>query len=265
MQTVTADPEVIAGAKPARAPRKAVAHRDDQPLVAASIDTSPPAVIARALATGTPVADLKELMAMQERWEANEARKSYSAAFAAFKAEAITVFKGTAIKDGPLKGKFHANLFDVVIASTAALAKHGLSASWKLTKDDPAWMEVTCVLSHIDGHSESVSMGGAPDTGPGRNAIQARGSTKSYLERYTLMGILGLAASDKEDDDAGHGHNLPRITEEQVRILDDTITEIGANKPAFLKYLKVASLSDLPVQAFKDAQAALETKRNAAK
>lgn len=250
--------------KPARAPRKAIEHRNET-FVPAPIDTSPPAVIARALTQGVPVADLRELMAMQERWEANEARKAYSAAFAAFKAEAITVFKGTAIKDGPLKGKFHANLFDVVIASTAALAKHGLSASWKLTKDDPAWMEVTCVLSHVSGHSESVSMGGAPDTGPGRNAIQARGSTKSYLERYTLMGILGLAASDKEDDDAGHGHALPRITEEQVRILDDTIAELGADKPKFLRYFKVSALADLPAQAFKDAQAALEAKRKVAK
>lgn len=46
-------------------------------------------------------------------------------------------------------------------------------------------------------------MGGAPDTGPGRNAIQARGSAKSYLERYTLTAILGLSAQDSDDDGAG--------------------------------------------------------------
>jgi hypothetical protein len=250
------EPEVITPAATITKPKTA--------RKATAMDTSPPAVISRALAQGVPIADLKELMAMQERWEAIQARKSYNVAFAAFKAEAIKVAKGTQIKDGPLKGKFHANLFDVVVASTGPLAAHGLSASWKLTKDDPAWMEVTCTLSHIDGHSESVSMGGAPDTGPGRNAIQARGSTKSYLERYTLMGILGLAASDKEDDDGGSG-GLPLVTADQAATLQALIDDVGADKAKFLRYLKVPSLDRLPVQAYGDAVAALESKRKAVK
>ena len=64
-------------------------------------------------------------------------------------------------------------------------------------------MEVTCTLHHIGGFTEAVPMGGAPDTGPGRNAIQARGSAKTYLERYTVLAILGLAAQDADDDGAG--------------------------------------------------------------
>jgi hypothetical protein len=142
-------------------------------------------------------------MALQERWEANEARKAHAAAFSAFKADAVTIIKGTTIKDGPLKGKKHADLFDVVSAVTPGLSKHGLSVSWKLTKDEKDWLEVTCYLKHVGGHVEFVSMGGAPDSGPGRNAIQARGSTKTYLERYTSLAILGMAASDADDDGDG--------------------------------------------------------------
>lgn len=33
--------------------------------------------------------------------------------------------------------------------------------------------------------------------------MQARGSTKTYLERYTLTAILGLAAQDADDDGKG--------------------------------------------------------------
>lgn len=149
------------------------------------------------------VAKLEQLLAVKERWEATEARKAFNVAFADFKAEAVKIVKGTEVKDGPLKGKFHANLFDVVSATTPFLSKHGLTLSWKLTKDDPAWMEVSCTLRHVGGHSESVSMGGAPDAGPGRNAIQARGSAKSYLERYTATAILGLAAQDADSDGNG--------------------------------------------------------------
>ena len=178
------------------------------------IDTAP-AVQQRALAAtpaqllqlaverGADLAYVEKLMELQERFEANAARNAHAEAFAGFKSEAVTITKGKTITDGPLKGKTHADLFDVVSAVTPALSKHNLSISWKLTKDEKDWIEVTCFLRHSAGHVETVSMGGAPDTGPGRNAIQARGSVKTYLERYTGTAILGLAATDADDDGAG--------------------------------------------------------------
>ena len=96
----------------------------------------------------------------------------------------------------------------MIEAITPALTQHGLSASWKLTKDEPGWIEVTCVLKHVGGHSECVSMGGPPDAGGAKNAIQARASTVSYLERYTLKAIVGVSEQDDDDDgnSAGPGH-----------------------------------------------------------
>lgn len=212
---------------------------------------------------------LQKMMEMKERWEANEARKAFSAAFAAFKNEAVIVVKGTEVKDGPLKGKFHANLFDVVSAVTPYLSKHGLSISWKLTKDEKDWMEVTCTLRHIGGHSESSSMGGAPDTGPGRNAIQARGSSKTYLERYTATAILGLAAQDADKD--GAGEPVETITEKQAADLDCLLSEVKADRPAFLLWLStklkmtISGLDKIPAKAYTDAVAAVEAKRKAVK
>lgn len=152
---------------------------------------------------------MAQLFELQLRWEANEAKKAFSSAFAAFKAEAVTIVKNTDVKAGPLAGTKYANLFDVVNAVIPALSKHGLSHSWKLSKDEKDWMEVTCTMTHALGHSESVSMGAAPDTGPGRNAIQARGSAKSYLERYTLLAATGMAAGGTDDDGAGGGKQEP--------------------------------------------------------
>lgn len=146
---------------------------------------------------------LRTLIDLKRELQADDARRQFNEAFAAFKAEAIVIVKGTTIKDGPLKGKKHANLFDVVNAVTPGLSAHGLAISWKLTKDEKDWLEVTCTLRHAAGHSESVSMGSGPDVGPGRNAIQARASAKSYLERYTATAILGLAAADADDDGNG--------------------------------------------------------------
>lgn len=145
----------------------------------------------------------KQLMEMASADRKERSVQAFNKAFADFKACAIRVVKDKQVTDGPLKGKFHATTDGAVTASTEALSKYGLSTSWKLTKDEPGWIEITCMLKHADGHSESVSMGGEPDTGPGRNKMQARASTKTYLERYTLLAILGLAAGDADDDGAG--------------------------------------------------------------
>lgn len=163
--------------------------------------TSPSELLRIAVEQNADLDRLERLMALQERYEAAEARKAYDAAFASFKAEAVTILKNRKVTDGPLKNKSYAELFAVVNAVTPALSLHGLSSSWRITKDEPTWIEVTCSLRHIGGHSESVSMGGPPDGGGAKNAIQARASTVTYLERYTLKAITGL--SEQEDDTDG--------------------------------------------------------------
>lgn len=176
---------------------------------APSTSLSTPAELLRiAVERGADLSQLEKLMDLQERYEAKEAKRAYDAAFAAFKAEAVKIVKGKSVTDGPLKGKSYAELHDVVNAVTAALSKHGLSSSWKLTQDTKDWMEVTCFLRHVSGHEESVSMGGPPDAGGAKNAIQARASTKTYLERYTLKAITGL--SEQDDDNDGNGARASR-------------------------------------------------------
>lgn len=221
---------------------------------------NPMQMLGHAVQQGMPIETLRELMQLKREWEADEARRQFNEAFAAFKAEAIIIIKGTTIADGPLKGKKHANLFDVVSAVTPKLSAHGLTIAWKLTKDEPSWMEVTCTLRHSAGHSETVSMGSGPDLGPGRNAIQARCSAKTYLERYTATAILGLAAQEADDDGNKANGGPELITEKQAADLLAKITEVGANKELFLKFLKVEKLSDLPAKQYTAAIRALEDK-----
>lgn len=163
---------------------------------------SPIAMMLAARAQGVSLQEFREMMDLQIHWERHEAEKAYNAAFAAFKAEAVRIIKGREVTDGPLRGRSYAELHDVVDAVTPALSKHGLSASWKLTRDEKDWLEVTCTLKHVGGHSEVVSMGGPPDAGGAKNALQARASTKSYLERYTLKAICGVAEGGDDTDGA---------------------------------------------------------------
>ncbi len=156
-----------------------------------------------AVQQGADLDKLERLMDLKQRHDADVARAAYNVAFAAFKAEAVKIVRNRKVTDGPLKGKSYAELHAVVNAITPALSKHGLSMSWRITKDERDWLEVTCTLKHEAGHIDAVSMGGPPDTGGAKNAIQARASTVSYLERYTAKAITGL--SEQDDDDDGQG------------------------------------------------------------
>lgn len=154
------------------------------------------------LERGASLEEMREALALRREMKAELAREACHAAFAAFKSEAIAVIRNKAMTGGPLNGKKYADLFSVVQAVTPALSKHGLSLSWSLSKDEKEWIEVTCTLKHALGHSDSVSMGGPPDVGGAKNAIQARASTITFLERYTAKAILGVAEQDDDNNGA---------------------------------------------------------------
>lgn len=195
---------------------------------------SPMGMMMAAMKQGASLEQIGQMMDLQERWQKAEAKKAYDAAFAAFKAEGVRIFKGRTVTDGPLKGKSYAELHDIVNAVTEALSKHGLSTWWRLTKDDKDWLEVTCYLRHVGGHEESVSMGGPPDTGGAKNAIQARASAKTYLERYTLKAILGL--SEEMDDNDGNGPP-PKVPEDLLENAREAAMEGTAHYRAWFSML----------------------------
>ena len=198
--------------------------------VPAVIPNNPMAMLQLAVARNMDASTIKDLMDLQERWERGEALKAYNEAFAAFKAEAVTIVRNKTVTDGPLKGKSYAELFAVVDSVTPALSRHGLSAAWKVTKDEKDWIEVTCYLKHVRGHMESVSFGGPPDVGGAKNAIQARASTKTYLERYTLLAVIGLSARDEDKDGGGrHSKGMPEAElQEWVKKIEATTTKDAA-------------------------------------
>ncbi|MGV4659111.1 ERF family protein [Burkholderia pseudomallei] len=154
---------------------------------------------------------LEKLMQLQERWEANEARKAFVTAMAAFKREPVEIYKrkrvGYETNNGGFVGYKHAELSDVTDAIAPAMAKHGLSFDWDIHQGN-GMITVDCVVTHVMGHSKTVTMSGAPDNSGKKNLIQQAASTITYLQRYTLLAATGMSTKD-EDDDGGGGADDP--------------------------------------------------------
>ena len=217
-------------------------QKSELSIVETPQDNALMALISRAAMDATfDVAKLQALMEMKERWDATEARKKFNEAFAAFKSEAVRIVKSREVDAGPLKGKKYAELYAVVNAVTPALSKYGLSASWRITRDEKDWIEVTCTIRHQDGHSESVAMGGPPDVGGAKSPIQARASTVSYLERYTLKAITGLSEEGDDTDGAGVGAPMPEMDADWIAKCDEMAE---TNTKAQCEALKAEMVAD---------------------
>lgn len=173
---------------------------------------TPAQLLQIAVSQGADLDKMERLMAMQERWEANQAAKQYAEAMAAFKAaDGVRIVKDKHVRFQSQKGITeydHATIGNVVKVITEALAPHGLSHSWT-TRQEGNEIHVTCKLRHRGGHFEEVTLSGNPDASGGKNPIQAIGSTVTYLQRYTLLLITGCATSDQPDDDGQTGGGDP--------------------------------------------------------
>jgi hypothetical protein len=233
-----------------------------QPMAVAR--TTPADLVALAVQSQAPLERLQQLMEMQIQWEKHEAEKAYNVAFAGFKAEAIQLIKTKEITDGPLKGKKHLTLAEIVTVTSPLLAKHGLSLSWKLIEDSKDWMVVQATLRHAAGHCEAIQQGGPPDSGPGRNALQARGSTNTYLQRFTGTAILGLAAREQDDDGAGGADDVPQEAVDKVlKGLLDQLVKCADDKAVVALWTtgktSLAALDNRP--AYDKLKAAVEARR----
>ena len=160
---------------------------------------NPAYLLQMAVEQGADLDRLERLMALQERWEANEARKAYTVAMAEFKKNPPEIFKTKLVAFSGTE-YMHATLGDVCQAILQGLAGVGISHRWD-TKQDGSNITVTCILTHQLGHNETTTLMSQADTSGKKNPIQAMASAVTYLQRYTLLAASGLATKDLPDDD----------------------------------------------------------------
>jgi len=210
-----------------------------------------------ALERGDGLEVIEKIMDLQDRHEAKEAKKAYVRAMAEFKKVPLKILKDAHVKYKTTKGVTeykHATLGAVVDAVVVEMGKHGLSHSWTPAQGKD-FVTVSCTITHEAGHSETVSLSGPVDSSGGKNAIQAIGSSVSYLERYTLLALTGMATHE-QDDDAVSEPPKP-INANQVATIIALIKTKKVDETIFLDYMGAKSIHDIQATDFKRAMMAL--------
>ena len=214
-------------------------------------------IVERAAFAGMPVEMIEQLRQMARDERRDENRREFEAAFAAMQPELPAVAKAG---EGHNNARY-ARLEDVQAAIRPILADHGFSVRFKV-KDGESFIDVTCILSHRNGHSDDDTIRLPYDTGGQKNAVQARGSTVAYGKRYTLCNILGIQTGG-EDTDGATPLSGETLTEKQVKDLQTLLKKLDRTEEAFLRWMastgvRVASeLANVPVESFEAMQNAL--------
>jgi hypothetical protein len=203
------------------------------------------AMIQMAVAKGADLDKLEKLMAVQERYEANEAKKAYIEAKAAFKAEAPTVIKDK--ENTQFKSKYPSESA-LLNTYSPILSKFGLEVNFDFPEKEGV-VGVTCILSHRQGHCEKVTLFGPPDTSGSKNSHQQIKSAITYLRKTTLEAVLGVASQDPSSDDDGNGAGAV-ISEKQLSQIVDMINETGTDLNKFLKLADADTLDQIPAKKF---------------
>lgn len=241
----------------------AVAMRAE-PLAPMAAEATPMTMLATALERGANMDVLEKLMGLQERWEANEARKAFDAAIADAKAEIPPIVKARTVdyevKSGTRTTYRHEDLAGIAKIIDPILSKHGLSYRYRVTSNINEPIRVTCIVAHRRGHSEETTLTAGADNTGSKNSIQAIGSTITYLQRYTLKAALGLAAAADDDGAAADRAPADLITPAQAAELE-ALAGDGLSK--FLTYAKVESLAEIRADKFDRAKQVLLSKAKA--
>lgn len=204
---------------------------------------------------------MERLLEMQERIMDRNAKAAYIQALADMQQELPVIAERGGIKDrsGRVQSKY-ALWEDINETIKPILGKHGFALSFR-TGRDGEFTVVTGVLGHRGGHSEETSIHLPADTSGSKNSVQAVGSSTSYGKRYTAQALLNLTSGGEDDDGEGAGGNT-FITADQLADIRQQLDGLGADIPAFCRYLNVNALSEIRGSQLIAAQNAIAAKRN---
>ena len=216
------------------------------------VDNSPSGLLRLAVERNLDIDKLQKFMELHREWEVNEARKAYYLAVSEFKRNPPTVTKD---KKNTQYDSWYTSIGNLTSTVNTELGKHGLSANWSYDQGEKT-ISATCILTHAMGHHESVTLSAPPDVSGSKNPIQQIKSTTTYLRIATFEAVTGVASNEHNVNDDGNGSGKPPepvITEKQAADLHTMMEDFINNKKSFLAWLKVESLSELPVRKYQMA------------
>lgn len=229
------------------------------PKQSIALSNSPAEMIRLAVSGKANLTDLKELLAIQKDWDANEARKSFAISFAVAQANIATVVK---TRLNPQTHSKYADLGDIIKSAQPVYTKEGFSMIFYEGETTvPESIRICADVLHRAGHKETYHYD-VPLDGKGiqgnANMIKIHGksSSTSYGRRYLTSMIWNIPTSD--DDGNSACKPIKFIEEKQLHELRDMLISKDLKESEFCKVMKIENLETMPKELLKKAKMMIE-------
>ena len=225
-----------------------------------AIQRAPQDIISEAIAKGANLKEIAELMTLQERWEATQAKKLYNGAMVKVQKEIPVVAKS--LKNSQTNSKY-ASLDDIIFETKKIYTLYGFSITFYEGETvKPGHIRICADVVHESGHKEAyyydVPLDGVGIKGNANmTAIHAKASSTSYAHRYLMCLIWNIPTGD--DNDA-QSVGVEYIDDTQKSTLVDMMTVTKTDMVKFCKAFEIEELAKLPKAKYQQAISALEAK-----
>lgn len=223
-------------------------------------------IIARAASDpAVNVEKMQALLEMQRTLMADQSKAEFNTAFARLAGRLPRVKKNGRVELGAGKGSYPFAKWedmDRVIRPLMESEGFALMFNSKPRPGEGGGLIVSGELMHRDGYSKSAEMPLPLDSGPGRNNLQAAGSTLSYGKRYVAEMLLNIVREGEDNDGVD---NFDLISNEEAADLSRSLTETSSNLTVFLEFMGVAAIPDIPKSQLTRAKNAIAAKRKRGK
>jgi len=181
--------------------------------------------------------------------------------FAALAKAQNTVENATKGSVNPHFKNRYADLAEVLNTVRPVFSSFGLSIIQNPSFDG-SLVSVTTVL----GHEKGGYITAVASCVPAKADAQGIGAATTYLRRYSLAAVTGVA---QEDDDGQSAINpvkpiavsLVKADAEEIALIKTRIDALNIDEEAFARHLSIKSISDLPKGKVKAAHAAIDAKQ----
>ena len=151
-----------------------------------------------AIGQGADPGTIEKLMDLQDRAHKKQAEEAFKCDFALMQQEMPRIEKKKKVQFGQTKYAY-APLEDIAEQIAQTLARYGFSYHFE-QQHQGELIKVVCVLSHPLGYERRNEMVSEKLSAKQMNNIQAQAAAVTYMRRYTLTGVLGLATADEDID-----------------------------------------------------------------
>ena len=197
-------------------------------------------LIQMAVEKGADITQLEKLMDLQERYEANQAKKDFNLSMSRFQSLLPIIEKNGVVDYTTAKGRTYyeyAKLEDIAHAIKPALKESQLSYRFTQKQSD-GLIKVICIVTHSSGHFETSELTSQADFSGGKDHLKAIASALRYLRRYTLTDSLGIVVGGEDDD----GDNASNETTTEIEPKEKVISgysqdDFDKNYPKWMKLI----------------------------